>query len=511
MFVSWVRSLIMVLLVARQVLTLRENRYLTQHLEQRVDERTSELAASRARFAALVQHSSDVITVVDADARIQYQSASSERLLGFQPSQIEGTSLCDLMTPELATDFLEALAHVRDGAAGCAQHAVHVAALRRGQARRRAHDHQPARRPARARAGAEQPRRDGPDRRSRPSCCTRRSTTPSPGWPTGRCSATGSSTRSRARAAPAAASRSCSWTWTTSRRSTTASGTAPATSCSCWSPTGCARSSRADTVARLRRGRVRHPARRSTGRADARRAHRGRPPSSRSSSARTGCTSRPASASRPATRPTRRRPSSCCATPTWRCTRPRRPATSGFVVYDPTMHASLVERLADGGRSPVGARERRVHRPLPAADRPEERQILGAEALVRWDAPRARAGRRRPVHPARRVDRPDPAARALGAARGLRARSRAWQRRSPSERPEDQRQRVRPSAPGRAAVRAGARHPRRDRPATVAPDARDDRERADGRHRGDPRQPARPARSSAYGWRSTTSAPATRR
>ena len=90
LFVSWARTLIMVLLVARQVLTLRENRYLTQHLEQRVSERTVELAASRERFAALVQHSSDVVTVVDVDARIQYQSMSSQRLFGFHPSELEG-------------------------------------------------------------------------------------------------------------------------------------------------------------------------------------------------------------------------------------------------------------------------------------------------------------------------------------------------------------------------------------------------------------------------------------
>jgi diguanylate cyclase (GGDEF)-like protein/PAS domain S-box-containing protein len=111
-FVSWVRTLIMVLLVIRQVLILRENRHLTQHLEHRVDQRTRELAASRERFAALVQHSSDVVTVVDVEARVRYQSASSERLLGFQPDLIEGGSLTALMTAGEATTFLEALAHV---------------------------------------------------------------------------------------------------------------------------------------------------------------------------------------------------------------------------------------------------------------------------------------------------------------------------------------------------------------------------------------------------------------
>ena len=92
---------------------------------------------------------------------------------------------------------------------------------------------------------------DRDDARGR-SCCTRRSTTPSPGWPTGRCSATGWSTRSRRRVVPAAESRSCSWTSTASRRSTTPSGTAPATSCWCWSPSRLRQELAAqDTVARF--------------------------------------------------------------------------------------------------------------------------------------------------------------------------------------------------------------------------------------------------------------------
>ncbi len=47
-FVSWVRTLIMLLLVVRQVLTLLENQSLTRNLERRVRERTAELQASRA-------------------------------------------------------------------------------------------------------------------------------------------------------------------------------------------------------------------------------------------------------------------------------------------------------------------------------------------------------------------------------------------------------------------------------------------------------------------------------
>ena len=110
-FVSWARTVIMLLLVVRQILTLRENRYLTQHLEHRVGERTVELAASRERFAALVQHSSDVVTVVGTNGIITYQSMSSDRVFGYHPSELEGKSLCELMDPAEAAELLEALAH----------------------------------------------------------------------------------------------------------------------------------------------------------------------------------------------------------------------------------------------------------------------------------------------------------------------------------------------------------------------------------------------------------------
>jgi diguanylate cyclase (GGDEF)-like protein/PAS domain S-box-containing protein len=110
-FISWVRSAIMVLLVARQILTLLENFSLTRNLEQRVHERTAELQASQQRFEALVQHSSDVVTVVDPAANVLYVSASSQRVLGYDPADLTGRSLCDLMRADEATELLEALQH----------------------------------------------------------------------------------------------------------------------------------------------------------------------------------------------------------------------------------------------------------------------------------------------------------------------------------------------------------------------------------------------------------------
>jgi diguanylate cyclase (GGDEF)-like protein/PAS domain S-box-containing protein len=46
---------------------------------------------SEARFRSLVAHSSDLITVLDADGVVTYQSPSIERVLGYRASEVEGT------------------------------------------------------------------------------------------------------------------------------------------------------------------------------------------------------------------------------------------------------------------------------------------------------------------------------------------------------------------------------------------------------------------------------------
>ncbi len=108
-FVSWDRSALILLIVGRQILTLMENRSLTRHLETRVHDRTAELRASEQRFQALVQHSSDVVTMVDANAIVVYQSESIERVFGYDAAALTGQSLAALLDPREAARLREAL------------------------------------------------------------------------------------------------------------------------------------------------------------------------------------------------------------------------------------------------------------------------------------------------------------------------------------------------------------------------------------------------------------------
>src|SRR5438874_13069734 len=45
---------------------------------------------SEARFRSLVAHSSDLITVLDENGRVTYQSPSIERVLGYRVDEVEG-------------------------------------------------------------------------------------------------------------------------------------------------------------------------------------------------------------------------------------------------------------------------------------------------------------------------------------------------------------------------------------------------------------------------------------
>jgi diguanylate cyclase (GGDEF)-like protein/PAS domain S-box-containing protein len=83
-----VGGVLVALMVLRQSVVIRDS------------ERAREtIRASEERFRALVQHASDVVTVVDADGIVRYQGASAERVLGRAPLP-PGTPLVGELHPD---------------------------------------------------------------------------------------------------------------------------------------------------------------------------------------------------------------------------------------------------------------------------------------------------------------------------------------------------------------------------------------------------------------------------
>jgi len=97
--VLWVGGGAVVLLLLRQAMVLWENLDLTTRLEQRVQERTAELVASRRKFEALVMHSAESISVIDAAATVVYQSRAVNAVLGYSREAVVDHRLADVVHP----------------------------------------------------------------------------------------------------------------------------------------------------------------------------------------------------------------------------------------------------------------------------------------------------------------------------------------------------------------------------------------------------------------------------
>jgi len=87
--------------LATQVSLALESASLTEEIHRRTSE---------ARFTSLVQRATDLITVLDANATVVYQSPSIERVLGYAPEAIVGTRLDRLLARGEETRLLHLLA-----------------------------------------------------------------------------------------------------------------------------------------------------------------------------------------------------------------------------------------------------------------------------------------------------------------------------------------------------------------------------------------------------------------
>jgi diguanylate cyclase (GGDEF)-like protein/PAS domain S-box-containing protein len=86
-----------------------ESAILTEDLHRRKGE---------ARFQSLVQNSSDLITVIDEKATIQYQSPSVERVLGYEIDELVDSNFADLLHPHERERVLALLTERVDTSAG---------------------------------------------------------------------------------------------------------------------------------------------------------------------------------------------------------------------------------------------------------------------------------------------------------------------------------------------------------------------------------------------------------
>jgi len=73
-------------------------------------ESDAQLVQSEARFRALIESGSDLVTIVDAGGRITYQSPSARTMLGYLPTERTGGNMRDLVHPE-DLPAVEALSH----------------------------------------------------------------------------------------------------------------------------------------------------------------------------------------------------------------------------------------------------------------------------------------------------------------------------------------------------------------------------------------------------------------
>ena len=73
--------------------------YIQDITEHRKREKKS-LAKQKEYYSALVENSNDLISVVDKDGIISYQSSSVVRILGFKPEEMIGRSILDFIHPD---------------------------------------------------------------------------------------------------------------------------------------------------------------------------------------------------------------------------------------------------------------------------------------------------------------------------------------------------------------------------------------------------------------------------
>jgi PAS domain S-box-containing protein len=80
--------------MSASVVEIDDRPHLINHIRETTDRE------ERDWFEALIEHSSDLITVVKADGTIQYQSSSVDHILGYEPNAVRQNCLYDYIHPD---------------------------------------------------------------------------------------------------------------------------------------------------------------------------------------------------------------------------------------------------------------------------------------------------------------------------------------------------------------------------------------------------------------------------
>jgi diguanylate cyclase (GGDEF)-like protein/PAS domain S-box-containing protein len=88
-----ISAALVLLALLLQLIVVYENHALTTDLERRVEQRTGELRRTERYYRALVQNSSDVITVIEPDLTVRYVSDSMADIFGYSPADLVGDRL----------------------------------------------------------------------------------------------------------------------------------------------------------------------------------------------------------------------------------------------------------------------------------------------------------------------------------------------------------------------------------------------------------------------------------
>jgi PAS domain S-box-containing protein len=95
--------------VASLMSGLMKNLAKSKQLAQDLSQAHETLAGSEIRFRSLIEYSSDLVAILREDGQVSYVSPSIQRLLGYQPDEMEGKIVLDFIHPQDQIVVLAAL------------------------------------------------------------------------------------------------------------------------------------------------------------------------------------------------------------------------------------------------------------------------------------------------------------------------------------------------------------------------------------------------------------------